>query len=87
MPEGANSPVVDPTATVSATMPPAVDPNAILTIGQAATLVSRSKRTIYQWIADGLVTVTYTPKGQLRVVAGSLFVDEVPARLAATEKK
>lgn len=48
-------------------------PIMLITISKACELVSKSKRTLYQWIEKGLVSVVRTSGGTPLVCLSSLF--------------
>lgn len=52
-------------------------PNDLVTIQQAATLVGVSRRTIYNWMHAGKLTVVRTVSGRIRIVRAELLREQV----------
>lgn len=67
----AQTPTQEPGAGASPTL--ASHAPALLTVDAAAALAGVSRRTIYNWIAKGLVQTKTLASGRQRVVTASLF--------------
>jgi excisionase family DNA binding protein len=50
----------------------------MVTILKAAAIMGVSRRTIYNWMAAGRVTVVYTPGGSPRILTTSLWTRTRP---------
>lgn len=47
-------------------------PGDLVTIDEARQIVCRSRRSIYNWIAQGKLDVVYTPSGRTLIIRRSL---------------
>lgn len=54
-----------------------------VTVNEACATVGVSRRTIYNWIAQGKVSVRRTAGGSIRIVAASLWRDQSPKQKEA----
>jgi excisionase family DNA binding protein len=57
-----------------------------ISIAQACTLVSVSRRTIYNWIDAGKIEYVRTAGGSIRIFADSLFRTPGMATIAAADR-
>ena len=62
------------------------DDEPTLSIMEACQIAGVSRRTIYNWIADGKVTYRRNAGGSIRIFRASLFLDDAQDSQATTTR-